>query len=115
MMIDRRLVQEVDWVLIGLVLVNSLIGVLFIYSSSHFVSGSYHLKQVFWIGAGLIALFLVVLVDYKFLVSFSPYFYLLTIAVLAGMPFLPGSSRGRKDGSPSASSDSNLPNWPRSS
>lgn len=85
MMIDRRLVQEVDWVLIGLVLLNSLIGVLFIYSATHFVSGALYLKQVFWIGAGLIALFFVVLVDYKFLVSFSPYFYGLTVALLAGM------------------------------
>lgn len=88
MMIDRRLVQEVDWVLIGLVLINSLIGVLFIYSSSHFVSGGYHLKQLFWIGAGLLALFLVILIDYKFLVSFSPYFYLLSIAVLGAMPLI---------------------------
>jgi rod shape determining protein RodA len=85
MMIDRRLLQEVDWVLVGLVLLNSLIGALFIYSASHFVPGAYALKQVLWIGAGLLALILVALVDYKFLVSFSPYFYGLTVALLAGM------------------------------
>jgi len=86
MMIDRRLFQEVDWVLIGLVLLNSLIGVVFIYSASHFVPGAYYLKQVFWIGAGLAALVLVALVDYKFLVSLSPYFYGLTVALLAALP-----------------------------
>jgi rod shape determining protein RodA len=85
MMIDRRLVQEVDWVLIGLVLLNSLIGVLFIYSASHFVPGAYYLKQLAWVGAGLVALILVVMVDYKFLVSFSPYFYGLSVALLAGL------------------------------
>ncbi len=85
MMIDRRLLQEVDWVLVGLVLLNSLIGALLIYSASHFVPGAYALKQVFWIGAGLLALVLVALVDYKFLVSFSPYFYGLTVALLAGL------------------------------
>lgn len=85
MMIDRRLIGEVDWVLIGLVLLNSLIGVLFIYSASHFLPGAYYLKQLFFIGAGLAALVLVVLVDYKFLVSFSPYFYGLTVALLGGV------------------------------
>jgi rod shape determining protein RodA len=37
-----------------------------------------------WIGVGLLAAFLAIVVDYKFLVSFSIYFYFLIIAVLAG-------------------------------
>lgn len=85
MMIDRRLIREVDWVLIGLVLLNSLVGVMFIYSSTHFVPGAYYLKQILWIGAGLAALFLIALIDYKFLVSFSPYFYALIVVLLAGL------------------------------
>jgi rod shape determining protein RodA len=83
MMIDRRLVQEVDWVLLALVLLHSLIGVFFIYSSSHFLAGSYHVKQLIWIGAALVALILVLVIDYKFFVSFSVYFYGLTVALLA--------------------------------
>ena len=45
MMIDRRLIQEVDWVLLGLILLQSLIGVFFIYSSSHFLPGNYYVPR----------------------------------------------------------------------
>jgi len=83
MMIDRRLIREVDWVLLGLVLLHSLIGVFFIYSSAHFLAGSYHVRQLAWIGASLIALVLVLVIDYKFFVSLSVYFYGLTVALLA--------------------------------
>lgn len=81
-MIDRRLIQEVDWVLLGLVLLHSLIGVLFIYSSSHLLAGNYYVRQLAWIGASLIALVLVLVIDYKFFVSLSIYFYGLTVALL---------------------------------
>jgi len=83
MMIDRRLFEEIDWILIGLVLLLSLLGVFFIYSSSHFLPGNYYLRQLVWIGIGIAAAFLVMIVDYKFWVSFSIYFYALMIAVLA--------------------------------
>jgi rod shape determining protein RodA len=83
MMIDRRLVQEIDWILLGLVLLHSFIGVFFIYSSSHFLAGNYHVRQLIWIGASLIALVLVLVIDYKFFVSLSVYFYGLTVALLA--------------------------------
>jgi rod shape determining protein RodA len=84
MMVDRRLFQEIDWTLIGLVLLLTLLGVLFIYSSSHYLATSYYLKQLIWLGLSLIAVFLVVALDYKFLVSFSIYLYFLVVAVLAG-------------------------------
>ena len=83
MMIDRRLVQEIDWVLLGLVLLQSLIGVLFIYSSSHFLAGDYYVRQLIWIGVSLVVLVFVLAIDYKFFVSLSPYFYGLIVAVLA--------------------------------
>jgi len=83
MMIDRRLVREIDWVLLGLVLLQSLIGVFFIYSSSHFLPGNFHVRQLAWIGVSLIVLVLVLAIDYKFFVSLSVYFYGLIVAVLA--------------------------------
>lgn len=83
MMIDRRLFEEVDWVLLGLVLLQALIGVAFIYSSSHFLPGDFHVRQLIWIGVSLAALLLVLSVDYKFFVSLSPYFYGIVVTVLA--------------------------------
>jgi rod shape determining protein RodA len=83
MMIDRRLIREVDWILLGLVLLHSLIGVFFIYSSSHLLAGNYYIRQLAWIGVSLVALVLVLVIDYKFFVSLSIYFYGLTVALLA--------------------------------
>ncbi len=83
MMIDRRLFEEVDWILLGLVLLQALIGVAFIYSSSHFLPGDFHVRQLIWIGVSLAALLLVLSVDYKFFVSLSPYFYGIVVIVLA--------------------------------
>jgi rod shape determining protein RodA len=83
MMIDRRLIREVDWVLLGLVLLHSFIGVFFIYSSSHLLAGEFYVRQLAWIGVSLVALVLVLVIDYKFFVSLSVYFYGLTVALLA--------------------------------
>jgi rod shape determining protein RodA len=82
MMIDRRLVKEIDWVLLGLILLQSLIGVVFIYSSSHFLPGNFPVRQLIWIGISLLALIFVVAIDYKFFVSLSIYFYGLIVALL---------------------------------
>jgi rod shape determining protein RodA len=84
MMIDRRLFAEIDWVLIGLLLVLSLLGLAFIYSSSHFLPTNYFLRQLIFIGVSLIAFLLVIIIDYKFLVAYSVYFYFLIVAFLAG-------------------------------
>ncbi|MEN6310854.1 MAG: rod shape-determining protein RodA, partial [Acidobacteriota bacterium] len=83
MMVDRQLFREFDWLLLGLVVLLSLLGAFFIYSSSHFLPGNYCLRQIIWIGISLVALFLVAAVDYKFLVSFSLTFYCLILAALA--------------------------------
>lgn len=84
-MIDRSLLRHIDWVLIGLLLLNSIIGVAFIYSSSHYLPGKYFLRQMIWIVFSLLALFLFLLIDYKVLVSYSVYFYIFTIAILVGV------------------------------
>ncbi|MBM3285378.1 MAG: rod shape-determining protein RodA, partial [Candidatus Aminicenantes bacterium] len=54
-MIDRRLFENIDWVLIGLLLFNSLVGVAIIYSSSHYVPGNYYLRQLAWIVVSMLA------------------------------------------------------------
>ena len=83
MMIDRRLIGEVDWVLLGLILLQSLVGVFFIYSSTNFLPGAYYVRQLIWIGVSLVALLIVLAVDYKFFVSLSGYFYGLMVVLLA--------------------------------
>jgi rod shape determining protein RodA len=81
-MIDRRLIENIDWFLIGLLVLNSLLGVVVIYSASHYVPGNYHWRQLVFIGASLVALFVLLLVDYQVLVTFSLYFYGAVVFVL---------------------------------
>ena len=82
-LIDRRHLGEIDWVLLGLVLLQSFIGVFFIYSSSHFAPGAYYVRQLVWVGISLVALLLALSIDYKFFVALSGYFYVLVVLLLA--------------------------------
>jgi rod shape determining protein RodA len=86
-MIDRRLIENIDWFLIGLLVLNSLLGIVVIYSASHYVPGNYHWRQLIFLGASLLALFLVLLIDYKVLMTFSFYFYGAVVFVLLMMLF----------------------------
>ncbi len=84
-MIDRRAFGEIDWVLIGLLLLNSAIGVFTIYSSSHYLAANYYLKQVFWIVFSLTLLFVLMSFDYKILFSYSLTVYIVLLGLLSGM------------------------------
>jgi rod shape determining protein RodA len=84
-MIDRRQIQNIDWVLVIYLLLNSMVGLIVIYSGSHYLPGDYHLKQIIWIIIGLVALFIFISIDYKFLVAWSPYFYVGVIVILGGV------------------------------
>lgn len=84
-MLDRNLIRNIDWTLIGLLLLNSIIGVIYIYSCTHYSAGNYYLKQFFWIIISSAALFLFLALDYKFLVNYSLYFYIAFIGILAGI------------------------------
>lgn len=96
MIFDRRLAREVDWTLIGLVLSLTLIGIFFIYSSSHFLPGAFHIRQLVWTGIGLIALAVVASVDYKLFVSLAVYLYVLVIILLAATLFFARLIAGTK-------------------
>ncbi len=85
LMIDRRLFGEIDWVLLALILLQSLVGVFFIYSSTHFLPGAYYVRQLVWIGISLAVLFLVLAIDYKFFVALSGYFYGLVVIMLVAL------------------------------
>lgn len=95
-MIDRRLFENIDWLLLGLLLLNSLVGVAFIYSSSHYLPGNFYLRQLVWMAVGLLAFFLFLTIDYKILLAYSYYAYGLTILVLFGMLFLARGIAGAK-------------------
>lgn len=84
-MIDRSLVKHIDWILISLLLFNSLLGVVVIYSSSHYLPGDYFIKQMLWVVFSLVILFVLLSIDYKVLIAYSFYFYIGFIALLIGI------------------------------
>lgn len=86
-MIDRSLLRNIDWPLLSLLLLNSIIGIVFIYSSSHYVADKYYLRQMIWLILSVAALLLFLLIDYEVLVTYSLYFYLFIAAVLVGILF----------------------------
>ncbi len=81
-MIDRRLLREVDGLSLVLVFSLSLIGLLFIYSSSYYFSSSYYSKQFLWLLVSAISLVVVLMVDYQHLLTFSLPIYVLTNFIL---------------------------------
>jgi rod shape determining protein RodA len=74
-MIDRRLFENIDWILIGLLVLNALVGVLVIYSASHYLPGDFHWKQLIFLAGSLLALFVLLMIDYQVLLTFSFYLY----------------------------------------
>lgn len=86
-MIDSPFFKEFDWTLIALLLLNSAIGVVIIYSASHYLPGNMYLKQILWIIVSLIAFILLLSVDYKILVTHSVYFYFICLVILTGVQF----------------------------
>lgn len=73
--IDRRLLANFDWILVGLVLIISLTGVATIYSATRPIGGGsqpiYYLKQLLWLGISLIVLLALVSMDYRWINRFA--------------------------------------------
>jgi len=71
--IDRRLLRDFDWVMLGLTLALSAVGAVGVYSATHGAGGASplfydHLRRL---GVGLAALLLATLVDYHFILRFA--------------------------------------------
>ena len=84
-MIDRVQLREIDWALIALLIVNSLIGMALIYSASQSAPGNFFLRQVLWLGISLVFLFLMLTIDYKLWMGISPYLYGLFLVALGAL------------------------------
>ena len=85
-MIDRRLLVNFDWLLLLASIILCTIGVFLIYSAT---SGPYaevkqglYIKQIYWIFIGLIAMLLVIRIDYHQLARWSPVLYFFNLLIL---------------------------------
>jgi len=74
-----------DWALTALLLLNTVVGVVLIYSATFYTGGGFAWKQVLWMVIALGFFFLTVAVDYKFWIEIAPYLYGLALLVLVGL------------------------------
>jgi rod shape determining protein RodA len=88
-MFDRRLVQNFDWVLLGLVLIICGMGIVNLYSAGYNRGEGtpLYIKQLYWLAVGLGVLCLTLFADYRHLEKVSYPLYILSILLLLGVMF----------------------------
>jgi rod shape determining protein RodA len=78
--------RDFDWTLLGMVLILSTVSVLEIYSATlHTKYTGFHTKQIFWIGGGLVAMFIFSRIDYHKLIDFVPWAYGVCLVALVAV------------------------------
>jgi rod shape determining protein RodA len=96
-MIDRRVFSNIDWTLIGLVVVISLVGILNIYSATtpyKVVGEPYYIKQIYWMCFGVFIMLAVCCVDYHLFEDFSYWLYGFVVFLLVVVLVIGRSSMG---------------------
>ncbi len=89
--------RDFDWTLLAMILMLALIGVAQIYSASFETRlAGLHVKQMYWIGAGLAVMFLVSLFDYHWLLERIHWGYAAGLLLLAAVPLLGVTVLGAK-------------------
>ena len=85
MKIDRRLFTNFDWVLLGLVLLISGIGILNLYSAGYnlCVTGEpLYTKQIYWVLLGLVSMVVTFSIDYRIIIRHAYLIYAVSILLL---------------------------------
>jgi rod shape determining protein RodA len=84
-MINQTQIKNIDWILIALLLINTIIGITVIHSSSQHLPGNYYLRQIFWTLLSFAVLFVLLMIDYNVLVTYSLYFYIACVSILGAI------------------------------
>jgi rod shape determining protein RodA len=78
--------RDFDWALLGMVLLLCTISVLEIYSATlHTKYTGFHTKQIYWIAAGLVAMFAFAKIDYHKLIDLVPWAYGICLVALVAV------------------------------
>ena len=88
-MFDRRLVQNFDWVLLGLVLIVVATGIVNLYSAGYNRGEGtpLYVKQLYWLAVGLGVMCVTLTYDYRHLEKLSYPIYILSILLLVAVMF----------------------------
>lgn len=72
--------RDFDWLLLFYVLIICILGILQIYSATHGTKfQGAHIRQVYWILGGMVAMFIVSRVNYQLLLDKVPYMYVFAV------------------------------------
>lgn len=98
MRFDKKLTGHFDWTILWLVLAVSVIGLFNLYSATfNLPSNKYFVTQLYWFILGFIAVFVAVVVDYRFFERITYPLYILFVLLLAFVlikgRFISGSRR----------------------
>ena len=78
--------RDFDWALLGLVLILCVVSVLEIYSTTvHTRFASFESKQILFIGAGMVGMFILAKIDYHRLLDWSPWVYAVFLVSLVAV------------------------------
>ena len=88
-MFDRRLVQNFDWVLLGLVVIICATGIVNLYSAGYNRGEGtpLYIKQLYWLAVGLGVMCVTLTYDYRHLEKLSYPIYLIAIVLLLAVMF----------------------------
>jgi rod shape determining protein RodA len=85
-LIDRRLVQNFDWGLLGVTLLLAVFGFLTLYSATAMVSNESHkliyIKQIIWFCGGFVVMIMAFMINYKSLDRWADIVYVFCIFLL---------------------------------
>ena len=87
-MLDRKLLENIDWWLVLSLLAIMVLGFVNLYSASTAASFSFQWKQLQWYGAGLVIFTAVLLFDYRVLATYWVQIYLGTVLLLVLVLFV---------------------------
>ncbi|HET6373197.1 MAG TPA: hypothetical protein VFG76_07810, partial [Candidatus Polarisedimenticolia bacterium] len=82
-MIERRALGTFDWALVAAMLTATGLGFLMLYSTTYLQGGDAFYRQLAWLSMAVVALVVVVAVDYRFWASLAIPAYAVMCAVLA--------------------------------
>jgi rod shape determining protein RodA len=89
--------RDFDWPLLGMVLVLCTISVFEIYSATlHTKYAGFHIKQLYWISGGIVAMFIMSKIDYHKLLDVVWYLYGFFLLGLVGVKLFGHKALGGK-------------------
>lgn len=83
----RRELKNMEWGLLIVAIILSIIGIIALFSATQETEYDEFKKQIIWLAISLIAMVIVMLINYETLVKLSPIFYGIFIILLIAVMF----------------------------